>query len=310
MINRTLIRIKIVQILYAYYLNGVRNVEAAKMELMFSLAKAHDLYCHMLMLMVDVTRYADEQINDQETLHKVAHKEIEISHRFIDNLFVKQLNANTALTAFADEKKYSWMDDREYLKTLYTAITESDFYAEYMAKPQVTYDDDRELWRKIYKNIIMKDEEITNLLEDKSLYWNDDRQIVDTFVLKTIKRFEEQNGADQEIMPEFRDEEDREFAVKLITRAIENDDYYQSLISQSSRKWDFSRIAYMDLIIMQIALAEILTFPEIPVSVSINEFVEMARCYSTSKSPSYVNGILDGIAKRLKADNKLLKQYK
>jgi N utilization substance protein B len=176
-----------------------------------------------------------------------------------------------------------------------------------MSAEESSYMADREVWRKIYKNIIMKDEEIDNVLEEQSLYWNDDKEVVDTFVLKTIKRFEEKNGADQELMPEYKDEEDREFAIRLFRRAILNDEDYRSLINQNVKNWEFSRLAYMDVIIMQIALAEILSFPAIPVSVTINEFVEIAKYYSTAKSGGYINGIIDSIVKKLRADNKLLK---
>ena len=295
--------------MYAYYQNGVRNVDAAEKELLYSLMKAHDLYNYLLLLIVEVTRYADEVINDLEAKNKVAHIDTPIDHRFIENRFVKQLDSNIQLTNFVDNKKMTWFDERDFLKKLYAIITESEYYAEYMAKEKVEYIDDRERWRKLYKNIIMKDESIDDLLEDKCLYWNDDKQIVDTFVLKSIKRFEEANGKEQELMPEFKDDEDREFAIKLLRKSIINDEYYQSLISGSSRKWDFSRLAFMDIIIMQVAIAEMLIFPEIPVTVTINEYIEIARCYSTPKSPSYVNGIIDHIAKQLIKENKLMKVY-
>ena len=145
------------------------------------------------------------------------------------------------------------------------------------------------------------------MLEDQSLYWNDDKEIVDTFVLKTIKRFEEKNGANQELLPEFKDEEDQEFARRLFRRAILNCDYYRHLISENTRNWDLDRVAFMDVVIMQCALAEILSFPNIPVSVSLNEYVDIAKVYSTVKSGSFVNGTLDGIVNQLKKEGKLTK---
>ena len=145
------------------------------------------------------------------------------------------------------------------------------------------------------------------LFEDQSLYWNDDKEIVDTFVLKTIKRFEEGNGENQPLLPEFKDEEDQEFASRLFRRTIMNEEYYRHLISSNTKNWDLDRVAFMDVIIMQIALAEILSFPNIPVSVSLNEYVEIAKLYSTQRSGSFINGTLDGIVKTLKRDNKLTK---
>lgn len=309
MINRTLIRIKILQLLYAYYQNGGSHADTAEKTLLDSLSKAYELYNLLLLLMVDITRMADEIINDQEERNKVAHVDTVISHRFLENRFAAQLSDNKQLMKFVDQTKtLGWVEDRELLKKLYAAITESEFYAEYMMMPEVTYADDRELWRKIYKNIIMKSEAVEDNLEDKCIYWNDDKETVDTFVLKTIKRFDEANGADQELLPEFRDYEDREFAVTLIRKAIENCQYYQLLISKAVKNWEFNRLAYMDVIIMQMALAEILSFPEIPITVSINEYVELAKCYSTPKSHIYINGILDTISKRLIKDHKLIKK--
>lgn len=305
MINRTLIRLKIVQLMYSYYQNGGKNVDTAEKELLFSLSKAYDLYNYLLMLMVAVTRYALEQVERQEHLNNVTHNDAVVSHRFVDNKFIMQLEVNKQLNEFKENQKKTWANDEDYIKKLYADIVASEYYKEYMEREQTDYLLDRDVWRKIYKNIIMKDERIDAVLEDQSLYWNDDKEIVDTFVLKTIKRFDEKNGADQPLMPEYKDDEDRDFAVRLFRRTILNDEYYRSLISQSVKNWEFSRLAYMDVVIMQIAMAEILSFPGIPVSVSINEYVEIAKYYSTPKSGGYINGIIDNVVKRLKAEGKL-----
>ena len=151
---------------------------------------------------------------------------------------------------------------------------------------------------------------VTQMFEDmkKNIKnWNDDKEIVDTFVLKTIKRFEEKNGANQELLPEFKDDEDQEFARRLFRRTILNADYYRHLVSENTKNWDLDRIAFMDIIIMQTALAEILSFPNIQVSVSLNEYVEIAKLYSTAKSGSFINGTLDGIVNQLKKEGKLTK---
>ena len=193
------------------------------------------------------------------------------------------------------------------MRSLYKKILETEYYREYMASEESSYAQDRELWRKIYKNLICNNEDLESLLEDMSLYWNDDKFIVDTFVLKTIKRFEEENGADQDLLPEFKDEDDRDFAHRLFRNTLLNADYYRKLVSENTKNWEFNRIALMDLVIMQIALAEIVTFPNIPLSVSLNEYVDIAKIYSTPRSGAYVNGLLDVIAKRLIAEKKITK---
>lgn len=293
--------------MYAFYQNGDKNIETAEKELIFSLSKAYDLYNYLLLLMVAITRYGFTVVEHQEEVNKAAHIDEKISHRFLDNKFIMQLEENNQLNEYKKSQKKSWDNELPYLKSIYEAIVASDIYAEYMAAESTDYNADREFWRKIYKNVIMKDEQLDDIIEDLSLYWNDDREIVDTFILKTIKRFDPENGANQELMPEYKDIEDREFATRLFRRSIQNDEYYRELIGRCVKNWEFNRLAYMDVIIMQVAVAEMLSFPNIPVSVTINEFVEIAKWYSTPKSAGYVNGIIDAVAKRLKHEGKLMK---
>ena len=307
MINRTLIRLKVIQLMYAYYQNGGKNMETAEKELLFSLSKAYDLYNYLLMLIVAITRYDIQQVEHKEEMNRVAHIDEKVSRRFCDNQFAMQLESNIQLQNFKNNSKKSWDNEIAFIKNLYEQIVASDIYTEYMALETTDYNADREFWRKIYKNIVMKNEELDDVIEDQSLYWNDDREIVDTFVLKTIKRFDPKNGEEQELVPEYKDVEDREFAQRLFRRTILNDEYYRELISRSVKNWEFNRLAYMDIVIMQTAVAELLSFPQIPVSVTINEYVEIAKWYSTPKSGSYVNGIVDAVAKRLKKEGKIAK---
>lgn len=307
MINRTLIRQKVVQLVYAYYQNGNNNIEQAEKELYYSLSKAYELYHYMLTLIIEITRYAERQLEHKNEINKAAHIDREESRRFVDNQFAQQLAHNKALTEYTDKKKLTWHTEMAYIKYLYDTIVKDESYIEYMQAEETSYAADRELWRKIYKSIISKDERLDEVIEDKSLYWNDDRTIVDTFILKTIKRFDPVNGEEQELQPEYHDEDDRQFASRLFRRSIMNADTYHSLISHNTRNWDFSRLAFMDVVIMQVATAEICSFAEIPTSVTINEYVEIAKWYSTPKSRQYVNGILDAIVRSLKSENKIMK---
>ena len=307
MINRVLIRLKIVQIVYAYYQNGGKNLDTAEKELFFSLSKAYDMYNYLLLLMVEITKQAERKQNAAKSKLLPTAEELYPNTKFVNNRFIAQLEVNKQLLEFSETQKKTWENEAEFVKSLCEKIQESDIYKEYMESTTSSYEEDRELWRKLYKRIIFNNDELDQVLEDQSLYWNDDKEIVDTFVLKTIKRFEEQNGAKQELLPEFKDEEDQDFARRLFRRAILNADYYRHLISENTRNWDLDRVAFMDVIIMQIALAEILSFPNIPVSVTLNEYVEIAKLYSTPKSGSFINGTLDGIVKALKEDNKLTK---
>ena len=229
------------------------------------------------------------------------------SQKFTLNRFALQLEENKELNEFVSTLKHTWSDDQEFVAKLYELIESSEIYQAYMASTDDNYNADRELWRKIYRTLIQNNPDLDAVLEEVSLYWNDDKEIVDTFVLKTIKRFDEQNGTKQELLPEWDSDEEKDFARKLFRSAILNADEYQRYMSEASRNWDFSRLAYMDVVIMQIAIAEMLTFPNIPVSVTINEFVDLAKLYSTHKSGGYINGMLDAIARHLIDTGKLAK---
>ena len=298
MINRDLIRRKIVQLTYAYYQNGNHNMDNAEKELLFSLSKAYDLYNYMLQLIVAVTKEARKRY-DVELARAQREGAEAPSQKIAFNRLAVQLEENKMLGDWIDAKHSSWDDDIEFVRKLYTNITASEAFQEYMASEEDNYEADREGWRKFYKNFVMNNDELDALLEEKSLYWNDDKEVVDTFVLKTIKRFEQENKADQELLPEYKDLEDRDFARKLFRSTILNCDQYQRYMSDASRNWDFSRLAYMDVVIMQIAIAEMVNFPNIPASVTINEYVDLAKVYSTPRSGGYVNGMLDNIGRFL-----------
>ena len=307
MINREIIRIKIVQLTYAYYQNGNKNIDTAEKELFFSLSKAYDLYNYLLALMVAVAKEAKRRLEIAESKARREGTE-KPSARFAFNRFTLQLEENRQLSEFIGNQKHTWADEPEFVGKLFEQIEQSQIYKDYMASKEDNYAADRELWRKIYRTLIQDNPDLDALFEEQSLYWNDDKEIVDTFVLKTIKRFDEQNGSKQELLPEYDSEEDKDYARKLFRASILNADEYQRYMSETSRNWDFSRLAYMDVVIMQIAIAELMTFPSIPVSVTINEFVEIAKLYSTPTSGGYINGMLDTIARHLIKTGRLMKR--
>lgn len=293
------------QLTYAYYQNSNYNMDNAEKELMFSLSKSYDLYNYMLQLIVAITGEARKRY-DVEVVRAQREGLQEPSARLAFNEFAVQLEENKMLLDWIDVKHSNWDENIEVVRSLYNTITSSDLYADYVSGafdaelPDMDdYDRDREWWRRVYKKFIQNNDEMDAFLEEKSLYWNDDKDIVDTFVLKTIKRFDKANKSKQELLPEYKDMEDREFARKLFRATILNADFYQRYMSTASRNWDFSRLAYMDVVIMQIAIAELTTFPGIPATVTINEYVEMAKVYSTPRSGGYVNGMLDNIARYL-----------
>lgn len=331
MINRALIRLKVVQLIYAYYQNEGKTTEVALKELEYSLDKAYDLYRSLLYLMVELKRMAERREELRVArLQRSATGSTPKSNDGVlaSNLFLTQLESNQSLAAWAERQEHTWGKDEVLMKKLYEALLSHEVFLAYVDRQDYSYEADREVVRKLYKTLICNNEDFDAVLEEQSLYWNDDKEIVDSFVLKTIKRFEPQNGAEQELLPQYDVKEDpnaiegagetletdqevmaedQEFAHRLFLQTIERASELRQLISDNTKNWEFSRLAFMDVVIMQIALAEILTFESIPVQVSFNEYLDIAKIYSTPRSSSYINGVLDNIVRRLAEQGALLK---
>ncbi len=311
MINRELIRIKIVQLVYAYYQNEGRTIDVAEKELKFSLGKAYDLYNYLLLLLVELRHVAELKAESKAARAKRLNTTLEpedlFDARLAANRLLVQMDENKQLIAFKEKNGRDWDGEDAFIKQLYASVIESHVLQSWSVKSDTSYDDDREVVRRLYKDLVCNNEELDALLEEHSLYWNDDKEIVDSFVMKTIKRFDPANGADQPLLPDYDSDDDREFASTLFRTTLTNAETYRNLIRENTKNWEFNRLAFMDVILMQIALAEIMTFPSIPLNVTFNEYLDLAKVYSTPRSAAYINGMLDHIVKRLRADKKLLK---
>ena len=293
MINRDLIRIKVVQLVYAYSQNGESDITKADKELTLSLSKSYQLYNNLLLLICAVTKMARKRY---DIINTKAEREGRVipQNAFIDNKFALQLEENTQLRNFVETNGDIWEQKAEFVKNLLLEMQEDE-----TVKCDIgsSYEDCKAMWKHLYKTHIQDNESLSDILESESLYWNGDKGIIDTFVLKTISRFDEGAGSEQELLPEYRENDDEEYAHQLLYTALKNAEEYQQYIKEACQAWDFSRLAKMDIVIMQLAIAEMINFPKIPIPVTINEYVELANEYSTPKSGKFVNGILDAIAK-------------
>ncbi|MDK2837248.1 MAG: transcription antitermination protein NusB [Bacteroidota bacterium] len=307
MINRNLIRIRIVQIVYAWYQNSNNNLKNAEKELLQGFQKSYDLYFYLLLLMVKITDLYEERVEMKKNKFLPTEEDLNPNTHLIENKFIKQLRTNKTLNKYLSERPMSWDENETFVKNLLDTILGSEEYKNYTGNVSPTYADDKDFWRKIFKQYIYLNDELDDILEDESIYWNDDVETVETFVLKTIKQFSEQNGDNQPLLPMFKDEEDKQFALKLLNETILNEKKYRQLIEKHTQKWDFDRIAFMDMIIMQVAIAELYTCESIPTSVTLNEFIDIAKSYSTPKSGTFVNGILDAIANEAKKEHIIFK---
>ena len=307
MINRILIRIKVLQIVYAYYQNGNKDLKTAENELLFSLQKSYDLYHYFLLLIVETTNLQKRLLDNRKNKYVPTQEELNPNMRFAENRLAMQIEGNESLATYVKEQGISWNNDEDFIKSVLDLILTSELYSEYLANENDSYETDKEFWRNTFKKLICGNEEIESYLEDKSIYWNDDIEIIQTFTLKTIKKFSEAAGSKQSLLPMFKDLEDQEFAIKLFRQSLLKRSEYRERIQKHMKNWESERIANMDQIIMQVALAEILNFPSIPINVTLNEYIDTAKHYSTPKSGIFINGILDSVVTELKNEKLLIK---
>ncbi len=307
MISRRIIRTKVLQVLYAYYSSEEKSINNTEKELFFCIHKAYDLYHYLFDLVVEIADYAENRIEIKKNKHQPSYDDLHPNTKFITNQVIGQFRNNRQLNAYLEQKKLSWKDNPELIKELYLLMTESEIYENYMADPVRSYHDDRKFIEKLFSKIILLSEDLYVMLEEKSIYWNDDVDFVISMIVKTLKRFNELSDADQKLMPMFKDQEDRDFTKDLLRKAIINHDELRELIKEHSKNWDVDRIAFMDILIMQLAITEFLYFPSIPTKVSLNEYIELSKFYSTEKSRNFINGILDKTLKDLKRSDKVVK---
>jgi N utilization substance protein B len=307
MINRVLLRTKIVQILYSYYKSDSKSLPIAEKELFHSIQKTYDLYFHLLQLSVEITQHASMVIETKRNRYLPTNEDLNPNTRFIDNSFIAQLKINNQFNAYLTENKLSWVNDLDVVKEMYEEIVKSSIYTEYMTAATTDNAADKDIWRKIYKKILLQSQSLDDSIQDQNIYWTDDIEMVISFIVKTIKRFDISSGSEQELLPMFKDEEDAEFARKLLQGVLTKSDSLRDMIDRNTKNWELDRIAFMDILIMQVALAELLDFPTIPVNVTLNEYIEIAKLYSTEKSSTFINGVLDNIVGELKKENKLIK---
>jgi N utilization substance protein B len=300
MISRRLLRIKALTALYAYNRREDDDLPRAEKELMFSVGKTYDLYHYLLLLLIDIADIASEKI-DQALLKNIpTHKDLNPNRRFIDNAVISQLRSNKAFNKHISSNKLSWVNYSHIPRLLYNKMIDWDAYEEYMSSVTSNYQADKKFITRLFTELLAGSEDLLASLEEQSIYWNDDMEFVMVMIEKTIKRLKSDSGEDTPLMPLFKNEDDKEFVKILFRKAIVNSKKTSELIDSNTTNWEVERIALMDILVMQLAITEVTEFQEIPVKVTLNEYIEIAKYYCTSKSSTFVNGILDNIIKEIR----------
>lgn len=307
MISRRLLRVKVLQLLYAYYKNQDRTIAKAEKELFFSVGKAYDLYHYLLLLIVDLAFVSEKKVEKSRSKIIPSHEDLNPNTRFIDNAVIKQLAENIQLNSYSSTNTITWDDQEDYVRILHDKLMNSDLYSNYMNAENSDYNSDKKFIEKFFTQIIAADEDFFSVMEEKSIYWNDEIEFIISMVIKTVKGFKENDDEYVSLMPLFKDKDDEDFMKNLFRKAILNHADHLELIKNNTKNWDLERIAYMDILIMELALTEIKEFTSVPVKVSFNEYLEIAKYYSTSNSSNFINGILDKMVQGLKENGTVKK---
>ena len=312
MINRSMVRTRVVQTLFAYYKDNDNTVVSARKELLKSFADTYDLYFLLLDFANVLTAYAQQQLEEQIVRARATHSDWKPNRRFVQNRLAQQLFDNRALRVRIQEQRLSWDSGMPAVTDIYRQLEESDFFRQYMSAAECSYEEDKRVWRQIYQHLLMESEPLREALDELEVVldkanWTTDVDIVLSYVIKTVKRFKADSTPETPLLEMFDTEDEVQFATTLLEKTIAGHAQYEQLIDSHLKGWEADRIAYMDRIIIETALGEILTFPDIAITVSLNEYIELAKTYSGDKSYMFINGILSEILRDLKNEGKLFK---
>ena len=307
MVSRRLLRIKTLQICYAYLKSSEQSINQAEKELFFSIQKSYDLYHYLILLILDVVDFAESRIELAKQKRMPTPEDLNPNSKFIDNKLIKLLNYNLELKKYLNDQKLSWVNYPELIKNLYNEIRESELYKNYMLSDSNGFNEDKKFISDIFSKIIINYEPLYQNLEEQSIFWNDDIEFVIGMIIKSFRSFKASSDENVKLMPLFKNEEDRDFVKKLFRKTVLNHKENEKLISKFIKNWDVERVAFMDIIVMSLAVTEIIEFSEIPVKVSLDEYIEIAKFYSTQKSNIFINGILDKMVEYLKKEGKIKK---
>jgi len=308
MISRRLLRVKILQILFAYYKSENESLSNVEKELLHSINKAYDLYHYLLLLPIELADYAEGKINLAKQKHLASHEDLNPNTRFIDNSIIKLIRENEALKEYTDKNKISWGLYPDLIRNLYTKASTTDYFQAYMNASSSSINDDKQLVINLLSRELEDFDDFYHHLEEQSIYWNDDLEFMLSMVVKTLKKFNETQPPSTPLFPMYRSNDDEDYIKRLLRKVIQNHEENVKLIEEYTKNWDVERIASMDILIMELALTEIKEFPSIPVKVSFNEYIEIAKYYSTDQSSTFINGVLDKVIQTLRKQKAFSKQ--
>ena len=305
MLSRRLLRIKVIKALFAHLKSGADNMMASEKNLMASVDKAYDLYFQIITLPVEVARYAEQRQELAKQKKLPTHEDLNPNTKFVDNAVIRIIANSDAVNDRIAARKLGWQRYPELIRTLYTQLLDSDYYKEYMLREERSFDEDKRLLESFFKELQNCDA-LDDALEEISVLWCDDLPYVIMMIMRTLSGLRASH-TELRVPAKFKSEEDPEFVKTLFEKALINYNAYQDYIEKFTANWDVERIVFMDNLIIGTAMAELTSFPSIPVKVTLDEWIEISKYYSTPGSSTFINGVLDKIVASLTEEGRIKK---
>jgi len=309
MLSRRLLRTKVVKAVYAHMQCEDVTPVASEKSLLLSIDRAYDLYFHLLALVPEIAEYATERIRIGENKKLPTYDDLHPNRKFVENKVVARLAEDEGLQAELKSRKLSWANNEDVIVALYNALIRQPFYQKYMLSEERSFREDAQFVSDIYMTMLEEFEPLESALEEQSVLWNDDLGFILTMVSRTILSMREAHERIK-LMPQFKSEEDLDYSKSLLRNTIASYERVALMLDNSMNNWDIERVALMDKIILVTAIVEAENFPSIPVRVTMNEYIDIAKCYSTASSGSFINGLLDKMINQLTEEGKIVKSGK
>jgi N utilization substance protein B len=308
MLNRRHLRIKALQNIYAWQMSDKKDLISSKKNLMNSIDNVYEMYIRMLALLSEITEYTAIDAIERSNKHFPTPEDLNPNQKLLHNKFIVLLQKNPEFQGAVNKYQVNWNAEPDFLKTIYNKLKTTPEYAAYLADPDESLEGSKEIIKFIFRKIILKSLDIIQTFEDKFINWSVDKEVMQGMVAKTIKNFTSEDPFKNKLTPISADwGEDSKFVQDLFAYTLRNNEAYQKMIAERTKNWEAERIALMDTILMKMAICELLNFPSIPVKVTINEYLDLSKDYSTPKSNSFINGILDKILGDLKRTDSIQK---
>jgi transcription antitermination protein NusB len=308
MLNRRHLRIKVLQALYAWFQIGETDFAKGEKELMTGINRIYDLYVYYFLMFGELVTHASNKIEEARSRKLPTKEDLHPNMRFVENQLFAKIIQNKALQAEAQKRKINWNNEQDLVRKVFGEIRNTREYEAFMNEPSSTFERDKEYAISLFKDQIANSEALLNYFEEQAISWLDDIDLVCGAVIKSIKSFDANSDEFTKLMPLFKDEEeDKHFVKELFKKTIVQSDAHEALISSKTENWEMERIAAMDMLLMKMAITEVREFPTIPIKVTLNEYIEISKFYSTPKSNGFINGILDKVFIELKGTGDIKK---